>query len=72
MKVPAATEAQKKMCSCPECPTYVECGERVFCIAGKSKCIKTEIDCLCPGCPLQKKMNFIHAYYCTRGAEAKK
>ncbi|MBS3163530.1 DUF2769 domain-containing protein [Candidatus Woesearchaeota archaeon] len=58
-------------CICPECPSFVECRQLAFCFkkVGKSKCIKEEKGCLCPGCPVQAKMNFKHAYYCTRGCE---
>jgi hypothetical protein len=37
--------------------------------AEKSQCIKIEIGCLCPGCPVQEQMNFQHDYYCTKGTE---
>ena len=57
------------MCPCPGCPTFVECGKKSFCIDGKSKCIKKKRGCLCPGCPVQNKMNFKHDYYCLVGNE---
>jgi len=59
----------RKMCLCPACPTYVNCKELIFCIIGKSKCIKQEKGCLCPGCPVQTKMDFKNISYCTRGSE---
>jgi hypothetical protein len=61
----------KKMCLCPACPTYVNCKELTYCLDGKSKCIKDEKGCLCPGCPVQNKLNFKHAYYCTKDSEKK-
>lgn len=59
-----------RICICRRCPSYLDCREEIaFCIAGKSKCIREEKGCLCPGCPVQGKMGFKHAYYCTRGSE---
>lgn len=61
-----------KMCMCRLCPTYIDCGEEIaFCLSttGKSKCIKVEKGCLCPGCPVHDKMGFKYVYYCIRGNE---
>ena len=61
-----------KLCMCKVCPTYIECKEEIaFCLSttGKSKCIKVEKGCLCPGCPVHEKMGFKHVYYCTQGNE---
>ncbi len=61
-----------KICICTSCPTYVECAEEwAFCLieSGKSKCIKDENGCICPGCPVQSKLGFSHEYYCTKGSE---
>jgi hypothetical protein len=61
-----------KLCRCGLCPTYIECKEEIaFCLSttGKSKCIKEEKGCLCPGCPVHEKMGFRHVYYCLRGNE---
>jgi len=55
-------------CPCKQCPSYVDCGELAFCVKGKSKCVKEERGCLCPGCPVQAKLGFSSVYYCTRGA----
>ena len=45
--------------------------EIAFCLSttGKSKCIKVEKGCLCPGCPVHEKMGFKNVYYCIRGNE---
>ena len=61
--------AVRDMCLCPSCPSYVDCGEKLFCwpSAVKSKCIKKEQGCLCPACPVGEKMGYKHVYYCTRG-----
>jgi hypothetical protein len=59
-------------CMCGLCSTYIECREEtVFCLSttGKSKCIKEEKGCLCPGCPVHEKMGFKYVYYCIRGDE---
>ena len=60
------------LCSCPICPSFVECKEEIaFCLGtnGKSTCIKGEQGCLCPGCPVLEAEGFSHVYYCTRGTE---
>jgi len=67
-------EKKKKvlsMCICKGCPSYVDCNELGFCFPtiGKSKCIKEEMGCLCPICPVTEMMGFTHVYYCTRGSE---
>jgi len=59
-----------KLCICRLCPTYIECKEEIaFCFSGKSKCIKEEKGCLCPGCPVHDKMGFKNVSYCIRGNE---
>jgi len=67
-------EQAQGMCICTTCPSYFNCGEKIaYCIpeAGKSKCIKIERGCVCPGCPVWENMHFQHDYYCTRGNEKK-
>jgi hypothetical protein len=64
----------EKACICRMCPSYFDCGEKLaFCMyeSGQSRCIKSEIGCVCPGCPVQEKMHYQHVYYCTRGSEKK-
>lgn len=59
------------LCICKTCPSYFECGEKIaFCMyeSGKSKCIVSEVGCVCPGCPVQQEMGFDKVYYCTRGS----
>lgn len=61
-----------KICICRMCPSYFSCGEMLaFCVpeAGKSKCIRVERGCVCPGCPVQQRLHYQHVYYCTRGSE---
>ncbi len=63
---------EKGECICRNCPSFVDCNEGIaYCLKpeGKSKCIKSEVGCICPGCPVQIKMKFKHDYYCTRGNE---
>jgi len=59
-------------CMCRACPSFVKCDEAIaYCLApkGKSKCIKQEMGCFCPGCPVQANTGFKHVYYCIRGSE---
>jgi len=61
-----------KMCLCPGCPTWVECGEKGgFCLAtiGKSKCIKVDKGCICGSCPVTQKLGLTHWKYCIMGSE---
>jgi len=54
-------------CICPMCPSYVNCGEPLaFCLAEKSKCIRSENGCVCPGCPVYEQMGLNREYYCLR------
>jgi hypothetical protein len=60
------------ICICGSCPTYFNCGEKLaFCLweSGKSKCMISEVGCICPGCPVQQELGFQKIYYCTRGSE---
>jgi hypothetical protein len=73
-KISGKTPDEKKlkdMCTCPRCPTFVECGAKAFCLesSAKSKCIKEQKGCLCPSCPVESLMGFRHAYYCIKGNE---
>jgi len=54
------------------CPTYVAEETNVgFChpLVGKSEIITEEKGCNCPTCPVYKKMELKHSYYCTRKSE---
>jgi hypothetical protein len=60
----------QKMCICPMCPTFVQCGEALaYCLPenASSKCITTESGCLCPGCPVQEMQGYTEDYYCIPG-----
>jgi len=62
----------EELCICRQCPSFVNCKEEItFCLmeTGKSNCIKKENGCICGGCPIEKKFDFMHGYYCTRGSE---
>lgn len=68
------TEEFLNMCICPQCPSWMECGEKGgFCLSaiGKSSCITEQKGCICPGCPVTGEMGLKHDYYCTRGSEKK-
>ena len=60
------------ICICQSCPSYFNCGEKLaFCLwgSGKSKCIISEVGCICPGCPVQRELSHQKIYYCTKGNE---
>lgn len=61
-------------CNCPPCPTYAQCakekGELIFCLRGKSSCIRDQAVCFCSDCPVHKDLGLRHMYYCLRGNEA--
>jgi len=62
------------MCICPQCPSWIECGEKGgFCLSaiGKSSCKTEQKGCIFPGCPVTGEMGLKHDYYCTRGSEKK-
>lgn len=61
----------KKMCICPQCPSYVECKDKAFCLGKKSNCIKKEKGCICGACPVFSELKLKHGYYCTRDSENK-
>ena len=70
-----ATEADKALCICPDCPTYNECAQQkdelFYCALGESsKCIDRESGCICPACPVTEKMGLTKQYFCTRGTES--
>jgi hypothetical protein len=67
-------EMVNSMCICESCPSYKAYGKKDDYIAycypthGKSKNL-AEHGCMCGTCPVYSKMNFMTAYYCTRGLE---
>ncbi len=70
-----AIKENKKLCSCPDCPTYNECAkekrELVYCASGKSQaCITKESGCICPACPITEMMGLTKDYFCVRGTES--
>jgi anaerobic selenocysteine-containing dehydrogenase len=73
---PERTDEQKKEyvftnCICGKCPSWLECGEKGgFCLVGKSTCIKEKKGCICPDCPVTKKMDLKWGYHRTRGSAA--
>ena len=71
-KLEKSKEDVIKLCICPMCPSWVECGEQPgFCVAsiGKSKCIKEEKGCVCGPCPVTPMFGLTKEYYCTKGSE---
>jgi hypothetical protein len=74
--LPAAEAAKriaeiKKTCReyCGECPTYAGMGEKDFgfCMSGKSRVIREENGCMCPGCPVTSELSLRWESYCIRG-----
>ena len=67
-------DRMKKECICTDCPSYNDCakmnGELLFCSIGKSpNCIIDEKGCICPECPIAKRLELENVYFCTRGSE---
>ena len=60
-----------KICICGKCPTYAGEKKLLFCVIGKSEMINKERGCVCPGCPVQKKMSLRWDYYCLKGSGKK-
>jgi hypothetical protein len=61
-------------CICADCPTYNKCAgdrqELLYCFLGKSpQCIKDELGCVCPDCPVAAEADLVNLYYCTVGSE---
>lgn len=71
---PEMTDEQKQEyvfanCICGKCPSWVECGEKGgFCLVGRSDCITEKKGCICPDCPVTKKMRLKWGYYCIEGS----
>jgi hypothetical protein len=55
---------------CGECPTHTSTEETklAFCLQGGSEIIKDEKGCLCPGCPVTRKLSLRWDYFCTNGS----
>jgi hypothetical protein len=73
-EITSMIEANKKLCICPECPTYNDCArklkELLYCALGKSpSCITEEVACVCPTCPVTEQLGLKHMYFCTKGTE---
>lgn len=69
-----AIEKEKKICLCPECPTYNNCTARknqlLFCALGKSEgCEINKIQCLCPTCPVTDEYGLKYTFFCDNGTE---
>jgi hypothetical protein len=67
-------EENKKLCIGEGCPTYNDCArnrkELLFCVLGESQtCITEEVVCICPDCPVTKRMELKHQFFCTRDSE---
>ncbi|UCG44471.1 MAG: DUF2769 domain-containing protein [candidate division WOR-3 bacterium] len=63
----------KDNCICKTCPSWTPaCDEKGetggFCAIGKTECITEEKGCVCPECPVTKKLDLKWGYYCTRGS----
>jgi hypothetical protein len=70
--IPSLTKQEEivtQMCICPECPSWVEGGERGgFCFEPipKSRYIGEKRGCICQECPVAKRVGFSNSYYCIR------
>ncbi len=69
-----ALKELRSICICPTCPTYNVCAEQAkekfFCAQGGStQCIKNEIACFCPDCPVHAELGLDHTFFCVRGSE---
>jgi Protein of unknown function (DUF2769). len=67
-------DSKKKMCACPDCPSYNECarnsGETLFCMFGMSfHCISADKGCTCRDCPLYREFGLTGNYFCMKGSE---
>lgn len=67
-------ESNKKLCICPECPTYNNCArkqnELLYCIVGKSpSCITKQVECICPTCPITEQLGLTRTFFCMKGTE---
>jgi len=63
----------KDNCVCKTCPSWTPaCDEKGevggYCALGKSECITEEKGCICPECPVTKKLDLKWGYYCTKGS----
>lgn len=74
INIPSIAEQEENvtfMCICPECASWIECGEKGgFCFEtiGKSSCISEEKECICAACSVPLSLGFKHEHYCTRGS----
>ncbi len=62
----AKIEELTTLCICGKCPTHVGEKRLLFCVTGKSTIIEKEKGCMCPGCPVQKKLALRWDYYCIK------
>ncbi|AKB61241.1 DUF2769 domain-containing protein [Methanosarcina mazei] len=75
--IPSITKQEEivtQMCICPDCPSWVESGERGgFCLdtISKSKYISEKNGCICSECPIAKRVGFENSYYCMRESSEK-
>lgn len=60
-------EELQAQCICAMCPSFKDCGEPIgYCLPGvaTSTCIKSELGCVCPGCPVYDQLELDSDYYC--------
>jgi hypothetical protein len=63
-------DKMEKKCICRGCPSFVECAEKtLFCLIGKSKCIREGKGCVCGGCPVKSELGLKKGYYCLSGKD---
>ena len=66
MPVPVSDEIGAR-CRCESCPSYHGNEPWLYCGRGKSKSEVTQIQCLCPECPVYAEYKLIGIYYCIEG-----
>jgi hypothetical protein len=76
--LPTLGEIQERLrqaCICAECPTYTTCAgeakELLYCIIGISPhCIKDDLGCICPSCPVADEIGLVNLTFCLLGTES--
>ena len=64
------TKELEKKCVCKSCPSFIECKEKIlYCLLGKSECIKEIKVCICGGCPVHQELGLKKGAYCVHGKD---
>ncbi len=62
------TEANRKECLCPSCPSFPHAcrGELLYCSVGKTSCEIHARGCLCPDCQVYSRYGLDRIYFCDK------